>query len=256
MVPQRWSEIPRRGRGREIFEVSPSRRLHPPSKRIRLLVGMPWKVLMPLMMRMRSWRYMASWRRTLVPTLEKETVLKGAKIASCNSECSGREIRRAYFTISAKVRGKSFKPASFSERILIVKVNVAFSLLDNKAVYGKWQFDLRMLPITIWGILFAWKMLLLRAPFKLMTYLLLQEPNNVITWTCSCWQFVLGYLKYFSLSLKKTIFFILLLVIFLICNSLEFYAFFEHIFWNVRFSLEVKRIALAGSSHIWRFLRC
>ena len=95
----------------------------------------------------------------------------------------------------------------------------------------------------------------LRAPFKLMTYLLLQEPNNVITWTCSCWQFVRGYLKYFSLSLKKT-FFILLLVIFLICNSLEFYAFFEHIFWNVRFSLEVKRIALAGSSHFWRFLRC
>ena len=81
---------------------------------------------------------MASWRRTLVPTLEKETVLKSAKIAcSCNSECSGRGIRRAYFTISAKVRGKSFKPASFSERILIVKVNVAFSLLDNKAVYGK-----------------------------------------------------------------------------------------------------------------------
>ena len=207
MVPQRWSEIPRRGCGREIFEIPPSRRLHPPSKRIRLLVGMPWKVLMPLMMRMRSWRYMASWRRTLVPTLEKETVLKGAKIASCNSECSGWEIRRAYFTISAKVRGKAFKPGSFSERILIVKVNVAFSLLDNTAVYGKWQFDLRMLPITIWGILFAWKMLLLRAPFKLMTYLLLQEPNNVITWTCSCWQFVLGYLKYFSLSLKKTNFY-------------------------------------------------
>ena len=81
---------------------------------------------------------MASWRRTLVPTLEKETVLKGAKIAcSCNSECSGWEIRRAYFTISAKVRGKSFKPASFSERILIVKVNVAFSLLDNTVVYEK-----------------------------------------------------------------------------------------------------------------------
>ena len=83
---------------------------------------------------------MASWRRTLVPTLEKETVLKGAKIAcSCNAIVNvvGGEIRRAYFTISAKVRGKSFKPASFSERILIVKVNVAFSLLDNKAVYGK-----------------------------------------------------------------------------------------------------------------------
>ena len=46
-------------------------------------------------------------------------------------------IRRAYFTISAKVRGKSFEPASFSEGILIVKVNVAFSLLDNPVVYGK-----------------------------------------------------------------------------------------------------------------------
>ena len=45
--------------------------------------------------------------------------------------------RRAYFTISAKVRGKSFEPASFSERILIVKVNVAFSLLDNTVVYEK-----------------------------------------------------------------------------------------------------------------------
>ena len=78
---------------------------------------------------------MASWRRALVPTLDKEAGLKRAKIASCNSECTRRGIRRAYFTISAKVRGKSFKPVSFSERILIVKVNVAFSLLDNKAVY-------------------------------------------------------------------------------------------------------------------------
>ena len=81
---------------------------------------------------------MSPWRRALVPTYErKRGRLKVAKIAPSNSECSGRGIRRAYFTISAKVRGKSFEPASFSERILIVKVNVAFSLLDNTAVYRK-----------------------------------------------------------------------------------------------------------------------
>ena len=59
---------------------------------------------------------MASWRRTLVPMLEKEAVLRGAKIAcSCNSECSGRGIRRAYFTISAKVRANPLSRLHFQK---------------------------------------------------------------------------------------------------------------------------------------------
>ena len=58
---------------------------------------------------------MASWRRTLVPALEKEVVLKGAKIDSCNSESSGRGIRRAYFTISAKVRANPLSRLHFQK---------------------------------------------------------------------------------------------------------------------------------------------